>query len=108
MSVAALRDGGPGWSLPAAAGGQGQGDRDDRAECHAGAPSSIEKGMCHETVSSGCARLGPLSVPAGEPEAISYAGPGTIRTFVPSGDGSWVLDPDRPCPSRRVAAARTR
>jgi hypothetical protein len=82
MSMAALRDACPGWSSPAAAGGESQGDRDDRTERDGDAPGSIDERMRHVTVGSGYDGLGLLSIPAGDPEARPCEGPGAIRTFV--------------------------
>ena len=60
--------------VPAAAGGQGQGDRDDGTKRDADAPGSYDERMIHVFMGSGSARLGPQGIPAGEPEAIPWDG----------------------------------
>jgi hypothetical protein len=60
--------------LPAAAGDQGQGDRDDGTERDADAPGSYDERMIHVFMGSGSARLGPQGIPAGDPEAIPWDG----------------------------------
>ena len=60
--------------LPAAAGDQGQSDRDDGTERDADAPGSYDERMIHVFMGSGSARLGPQGIPAGDPEAIPWDG----------------------------------